>query len=93
MHLDEAKRLLELQSCIFYLLEEFAVEVEGISNEAERDSLKRSTVEIIGWNVGNIISPIIAQHPRLDFASGSKIAEQWWNEARRRRFHFEASKT
>ena len=93
MQISEAKRLLELQSCITHLLEEFMVEVEGLSIDEERSSLKRSTVKVLGTCIGDIVTPILAQHPSLDFASGSKLAEQWWLEARRRRFRLEASRT
>ena len=88
MKKSEAKKLIELQACITYLLDEFLLEVERLSDHDEKTSLKRSTTQAIGTCVADIMIPIFTQYPSLDYI-GSKentLITTWISLARKRRF-------
>jgi hypothetical protein len=88
MKKSEAKKLIELQACITYLLDEFLLEVERLSDHDEKTALKRSTTQAIGTCVADIMIPIFTQYPSLDYI-GSKentLITTWISLARKRRF-------
>lgn len=91
----EAKKLIELQACITYLLDEFLLEVEQLPDSEEKASLKRSTTQAIGTCVADILIPIFTQYPSLDYI-GSKenmLIANWIRLARKRRFEEAAAST
>ena len=88
MNKAEAKKLIELQACITYLLDEFLLEVERLSDPEEKASLKQSTTQAIGTCVADILIPIFAQHPSLDYIGSREntLITNWIRLARKRRF-------
>ena len=86
MQIDEAKKLLEMQTCITHLLDEFLTIAETVSVEEERDSLTKTAKELVASCVCDIIMPITSQHPGLNAYGENSLAQRWWDEARKRKF-------
>lgn len=88
MKKSEAKKLIELQACITYLLDEFLLELEQLPESEEKASLKRSATQAIGTCVADILIPIFTQYPSLDYigCKENTLIASWIRLARKRRF-------
>lgn len=82
MELEEAKRLMSLQSCITHFCDEFLLELSKLPESNLKTDLVKGMKEVIGVNLTEVIFPIISKHSSLNPYGENPIANQWFKNAK-----------
>lgn len=82
MDKDQAKKLMEIESCITHFLDLFLKEVEKLPESQTKEILSRGTKEVIGYNLTEMIFPIISSHPSLNPYSDNSMAFEWFKNSK-----------
>jgi len=82
MDKDQAEKLMEIESCITHFLDLFLKEVEKLPESREKEILSHGAKEVIGYNLTEMIFPIISNHPSLNPYSNNSIASEWFKNSK-----------
>jgi hypothetical protein len=84
VNLDQAKKLMSLQSCITYFCDRFLDEVASLPESVEKAQLTDGMKEVIGVNLAEVIMPITGAHSSVNPYVDNPIAQEWFRDARKK---------
>ena len=86
MNKDQAKKLMEIESCINYLCDQFLEEAVKLPNSTVREKVIEGMKEVIGINLTEVMYPIYSAHPSLNPHAKNSISYEWYKNTRVKTF-------